>query len=223
MTADAQDTGPPGNDDGPGTGSGATTKLASQQANDPQSTAQADVPDFLDITLGVTEGYLIVVAAGGPYLDATGKYCHRKRQERAYPWPADAAEAVSDILEAAAWGDVFACPYVMAGPQRAKWAAVSRPLVHADVDDDLDLEKVHSLGGFAVSSGTQGHGHAYVALTESVTGPRHEALCRGLGRYLGAVDPKCSDNDLLRPPGTRNFKPTVTGGEPTRVEWAVRP
>jgi hypothetical protein len=213
----------PGNDDGPGTKSEATTATATKQAVGDQVSARADLGAYLDLTHGITEGYLIAVAAGDPYLDPTGKYRHGKRQERAYPWPADAADAVSDLLRMATKADVFVCPYVMAGAQRAKWAAVSRMLVHADVDDDLDLEKVRSVGGFAVSSGTQGHAHAYVSLTESVTGPQHEALCRGLGRYLGAEDPKCSDNDLLRPPGTRNFKPTVTGGEPTAVEWAVRP
>ncbi len=33
---------------------------------------------------------------------------------------------------------------------------------------------------------------------------------------------KISDNDLLRPPGTFNYKPTVAGGEPAPVE-AVEP
>ncbi|MCU1698268.1 MAG: hypothetical protein JWR34_4331 [Mycobacterium sp.] len=213
----------PPNDGSPGTKSEATTKLASQQADtDHQVTARADLGTYLDVTLGATEGYLFVVAAGDPYLD-NGKYKHHKREERAYRWPADAESAVGDMLEVTAWGDVYVCAYPMAGAVRTKWAAVARTLVHADVDDDLDLEKVRNLGGFAVYSGTGQHAHAYVPLTESVTGPHHDALCRGLGRHLGAVDPKCSDNDLLRPPGTRNFKPTVTGGEPTAVRWAVRP
>jgi hypothetical protein len=213
----------PPDDSSPGATSGATTTLASKQA-DTQVTALADIGAYLDVALDPTaEGFLIVVVGVDPYLDDNGKYKHGRRKEYPRPWPTDADTVAGDILAMAAKGDVFVCPYILTGPARNKGTAVSRKLVHADVDDNLDLEKVRELCGFAVYSGTRGHAHGYVPLTESVTVPQHEALCRGLGRYLGADDAKISDNDLLRPPGTRNFKSTVTGGQPTAVEWAVRP
>ena len=86
------------------------------------------------------------------------------------------------------------------------------------------VEKVQAVGGFAVASGSEGHGHAYIALSASVTTDQHEALCRAWGRHLvGRADAKVSDNDLLRPPGTYNRKPTVRGGKPVPVRWLVKP
>ncbi|MGB0972436.1 MAG: hypothetical protein ACPGVG_15980 [Mycobacterium sp.] len=40
--------------------------------------------------------------------------------------------------------------------------------------------------------------------------------------HLGG-DSKISDNDLQRPPGTLNHKPTMAGGEPTSVRWLIEP
>jgi hypothetical protein len=116
------------------------------------------------------------------------------------------------------------CPYLMWSDKRAKGAAVARPQVHADIDHGhLDGEKVRAIDGFAVASGTPGNGHVYVALTESVPAHWHRALCRGLGDYLGGADAKISENDVLRPPGTLNHKPTAAGGDPAVVTWLVPP
>jgi hypothetical protein len=65
-----------------------------------------------------------------------------------------------------------------------------------------------------------------VPLTESVSFAHHRQLCRALGDHFGAKDSKIADNDLLRPPGTLNHKPTVmdSGGRPPAlVRWLVRP
>ena len=35
------------------------------------------------------------------------------------------------------------------------------------------------------------------------------------------ADDKKAPNDVLRPPGTRNYKPPLDGGEATLVGWAV--
>ena len=56
----------------------------------------------------------------------------------------------------------------------------------------------------------------YVLLAWPVTPDQHEALCRGLAATLGG-DAKYSDNDLLRPPGTWNYKSAVDGGDPSPV------
>ena len=131
--------------------------------------------------------------------------------------------AIARIERCARLGDVYVCPYLMHGRKRAKGDAASRKLVHSDVDDGrLDLAVVRELGGFAIGSGTPGNGHVYVLLTHVVMPAQHELLRKGLAAYLGGDMAKISDNDLLRPPGTFNFKPTVAGGKPAPVE-AVEP
>jgi hypothetical protein len=167
---------------------------------------------------------LHIATGTDPYVTADGKYKHKHWSEHRFKWPAEADDAVREILQAAAISDVYVSPYLTWANKRAKGAAVARRIVHADVDNGaLNPETIRSLHGFAVSSGTPGNGHAYIALTESVPANWHTELCRGLGAHLGAVDAKISDNDVLRPPGTFNYKPTVTGGEPAPVEWLVRP
>lgn len=104
----------------------------------------------------------------------------------------------------------------MKDASRTKGNAGQRVLIHADVDGDLDEQKVAQLGGFVVPGGTPGHGHVYVPLSWPVTPAQHEALCRGLSAHLGG-DHKYADNDLLRPPGTFNYKTNVDGGNPTAV------
>jgi hypothetical protein len=108
---------------------------------------------------------------------------------------------------------------------RRKGNAVSRLTVHADIDGELAIEKVKSIeGAFAVASGSPGHAHVYVPLSESITSAQHDALSKALGAYLGNADvAKHSDNDLLRPPGTLNHKSAAAGGEPTPVVWLIKP
>jgi hypothetical protein len=60
-------------------------------------------------------------------------------------------------------------------------------------------------------------------LTDPLDLPNHEHLCRELGKWFGADDPKISDNDTMRLPGTFNFKPLAhdPNGAPLPVTWAV--
>ena len=179
----------------------------------------SDTRDYLEASLGDTVGRVHIAVARDSYLNDSGKIKHKRWAESHYAWPAEADRVEDVILTAAPEADVYVCPYVMRGGSRAKGDAVTHTLSHADVDEGMiDVEKVRTLCGFAVSSGSHGHGHVYVALTEQVTMAQHEALCRGLGRYLGAKDAKISDNDVLRPPGTLNHKP---GAGPVR--WLVPP
>lgn len=61
----------------------------------------------------------------------------------------------------------------------------------------------------------------YVPVAESITDVKeHERLCRKL-RAVFDGDAKVSDNDVLRPPGTLNHKPTLDGGEAVPVKWLV--
>jgi len=183
------------------------------------SAAMDDLATFLNATLGDTEGQLHTAIGIGPHTDATGRHKHRRWTERRYPWPAQRDRAVADLLAAAEDSDVYACPYPMVGDKRAQGAAAARRIAHADVDGDLDVDKARRLGAIVVGSGTPGHGHGYVALTESVPAVWHRELCRALGAYLGDADAKISDNDVLRPPGTLNHK----RGQERPVVWLIRP
>jgi hypothetical protein len=185
----------------------------------------SDLRDYLDAVLGTTEGWLTGAFGIGGYFDENGKYKFKEFRPRFYPWPADADRVEREFLQEAYVSDVYLCPYVMRYAKRAKHDAVVRQLAHTDVDGALlDLDRVRELGGFAVGSGTPGHGHAYVRLSEPVTGSQHEALCRGLSAQLNGDPAKISDNDVLRPPGTFNHKPVALGGDAAApVEWLVRP
>jgi hypothetical protein len=139
-------------------------------------------------------------------------------------WPIDVHLSASIMAQCAPIADLYTCPYLLSGPdKRAKGTSIARRLVHCDVDRGLlDVDKARTLpGAFVVGSGSPGNGHTDVRLTKSVPPHQHEALCRGLGAHLGAIDSKISDNDLLRPPGTFNHKPTVRGKPPTRVAWLL--
>jgi hypothetical protein len=184
----------------------------------------SDLLDYFNACYGNTTGRLHIGVGQEPYLSNSGKYEFKNFTQSHFAYPAEAEQAAHEIIRESKLYDVYVCPYLMWGTKRAKGAAVSRILVHADVDGALlDPDKVRTLGGFAVSSGTQGNGHVYVPLAEPVTAPQHRALCKGLGAHMGAKDAKITDNDLLRPPGSLNYKPTLIGGEPAPVEWAVRP
>ena len=175
------------------------------------------LPAYLDAITGTTEGHLCVAVGLKPYRDDRGKYKHETWSEVTFAWPVDRRKAVDYIDQAATMGDVYVCPYLMKEPKRTKGLAAQRALVHADIDQELDEQTVKDLGGFIVRSGSSGHGHVYIRLAWPVTPIQHEALCRALAGKLGG-DHKYSDNDLLRPPGTLNYKTAVDGGEPTPVE-----
>jgi hypothetical protein len=122
--------------------------------------------------------------------------------------------------------DLFCCPYPHV-VSRSKRGATARRHVHADVDGSLRMEAVRGLGAMAVASGSLAEdgsprGHVYLRLSESVDPDTHTALCRGLGETVGGqhADPsKVSDEDVLRPAGTLNWK----GTGPSLVRWLVRP
>ena len=140
-----------------------------------------------------------------------GKYDHDRFVEQSFEWPAQADEAV-DRMTAASGGESLARPLPRKTPKRAKGNAVTLRLVHCDVDSGVTLEEVRQLGGTVVWSGTDKNGHIYILLTVAVTQEQHAVLCKGLIARFGGDKGKWSDNDLLRPPGTFNYKPTVMNG-----------
>jgi hypothetical protein len=200
--------------------------LPGHPAAQPIETERTGLELYLKAVYGNGTGYAIAAFGKKPYLTSTGAYRHTTWREAYFPWPSQRGELVEKVLlEVAAGADVYVCPYLTRDKTRKKGRAVERRLIHADIDGAVPVEKVQALGGYAVASGTEGHGHVYVALSAPVDARQHEALCRGLGRYLEHADAKISDNDLLRPPGTLNHKSTVASppGQPLLVRWLVKP
>lgn len=183
-----------------------------------------DLTLYLNAVIGDSRGFLHTAVGVGGFFDQNGRYSHRRWIQKHYRWPEQRSAAVAELLSAAQDSDAYVCPYLMVGDKRAQGAAAGRWIVHADLDGGMfDAEKAEAVNGFAVASGSEGNAHVYVALAEPVPAHWHRELCRGLGEFLGAADSKISDNDVLRPPGTRNHKRAARGGDADAVAWLVRP
>lgn len=161
----------------------------------------------------------------GPYLDDNGKYKFFDFQQLWFEWPQQADELTDTVVEYAQRGDVYLCTSLMRTSKRSPGNAANLDVLHADVDNgDLHLDKVRQLGGWAVASGTPGNGHVYVPLSQSLSPEQFSFLESALKVHLGA-DSKIAANDVLRPVGTLNHKPTVLkpGSEPTAVAFLIDP
>jgi hypothetical protein len=182
-----------------------------------------ELVEFIAAVHGDTPGFLPVPFGSGGHFDANEKYKHDSFSESWFELPAEADRAAHEIIRAATQGDVYIGTCLMTQPRRAKDTAASRHTIHVDVDGGLDLDKVREIGGFAVGSGSQGHGHVYVPVSENLTPAEFAMLSRAAQKYFGAKDAKIADNDILRPPGSLNYKSAARGGEPTPVVWLVHP
>ena len=224
----------------PGDEAASETDWGSQPNQQGQDTAvgerESSVRLYLDTCCRDTRGWLHVGLGYEPFVNAAGTYKHKRFLGGCVRWPDEADQTIALLLAESEEADVWVCPYLMADDWvrtkdgkrktgRAKGQAVSRLTVHSDIDkepfDSSKAEKLAAMGGFAIASGSPGNAHVYVPLSASVSVDEHDALCVALGKYIGGADPgKHSDNDLLRPPGTLNHKPTVLYGEPpARVRW----
>lgn len=179
---------------------------------------------YLNATVGASgeTGWVMGAYGAGGHFEGD-RYTFNKWWPRSYQWPADAQRLENEALQLADEGhDFYLCPYLMRNAVRARGESVARPIVHADIDGVVDLERVRAIGGFAVASGSAASAHVYILLTAGVTVAQHSALCAGLRDVFGGDD-KIADNDVLRPAGTVNHKAAARGGEPTAVTWLVDP
>ena len=193
----------------------------------PAGYGEAELREYIQAVYagGGAQGRVHVAVGVKPYRTASGKIRFQCWFEGSATWPDAADELIALLNEYSPVFDVYVCPYVLSGPRRTKHTSVAPDVVHCDGDDGVDLEKARTIPGvFVVGSGTEGHGHVYVRLTRPVLHHQHQALCKGLAVYLGAKDPKFSDNDVLRPPGTWNFKPRADDPDaaPLPVTWRMR-
>ena len=176
--------------------------------------------------------YAVIALAWNPYLDG-GKVRWRHRKEMSFAWPAERAQLIDTIMAAAPYADVGVCPYLMKDRHRRKGNSLTRHSAHADIDEGFDERMEQGVrdlpGGCAVGSGQPEHAHVYSLMAEHGSEvldlPNHEHLCRVLGKWFHATDPKISDNDMMRMPGTWNFKPRAYDPDaaPLPVTWVVGP
>ncbi len=208
-----------------------TTAASSQSNGDGhQSTSpEADVRLFFDVLYGGGTGFCHVVYGKDPYCDGDKpprfRFWSEKHERHAFAYPDDADAAVAKALELSARGlDVYVSTSLMrTGVSREKTQTAGLWCLHADIDHTgLNLDAVADLGWCAIASGTVGHYHLYIPLSEPITEALFAALQNPLVELVGG-DAKKAGNDVLRPPCTRNFKPTVDKGDPLAVHWAVRP
>jgi hypothetical protein len=162
---------------------------------------------YLDVQYGDDEGYAILAIGTGPYRDSSGKYKHTNWRQIAWEWPAQWAELAAAIRKVNATADVYLCTELMQTKDRSKGNEVSRRRIHADVDIDIDTGRVRKIGGYAVGSGTGGHGHVYVELAESVNERKYTALARLLGSYLGAKDSRSRPTTCCARPARSTARP----------------
>lgn len=177
---------------------------------------------FLDAMWGGHQGWAALAYGHDGYWDANGKYQHAKEgwRPQSYRWPNERARILDDIAARLASGrvDVYAAPLLRKHPKREKGNSAHYDLVWADADL-VDLAAIEPLCPMVVNSGRDGHAHVYVRLAADVSPEEREALARGLMAHAGDCDPKIADNDVLRVPGTLNFKTDPPG----RVTWHIPP
>lgn len=182
---------------------------------------------YFDAVFRHATGWLTGAIGHDPFINSNGKYKHNLFAPFSFLWPDPEIDAIIELLmEASHKGDVYVCPYLMREKdKRAKGQAVGHLLLHSDIDgepfDAVKAQRLASIGGFAIDSGSLNHAHVYVPLSESVSVEQHEALCIGLGTYIGGADlGKHTDENVLRPPGTLNHKPRIFDGlSPAPVRW----
>jgi putative DNA primase/helicase len=198
--------------------------------------SQDDLSSFLEAVAGNGTGFIHwVKGIGGHFVrdDIGGEtYKFRLWLPQHFDWSDEAARrnAVNEMLAASAETDVFVCPYRMySADERTPGATVDRDKLHADWDGHPDSEaavinKAVQVGAYVVRSGSAGHLHVYVPLAEPVTANVWAALMEAFHDWLpGGVDSKKAENDVLRPPGTRNHKGRARGGESVETIWMLRP
>jgi RepB DNA-primase from phage plasmid len=174
---------------------------------------------YLDLIFGDRPGYVALAFGRDPYRTAEGRYQHRDRAERQYPWPSGRNQVLADAASAISDGrviDTYVCPAARVTSHRRKGGALPLVWLWADLDgapaDEVLLRRLEPL---TVHSGQPGHRHIYVALAQPVDLATHARLNKALAARLGA-DAKWSDETLLRLPGTLNHKPArpVNGAAP---------
>ena len=116
---------------------------------------------YFDTIYGDMSGWLHLAVGFKPYINAKGKYQFGNWVPASFHWPDPEINAFIDfLLKESEEVDIYVCPYLMRENRRAKGMAVDHRWLHSDIDkepfDSVKAEKLYSIGGFAIGSGTAG-------------------------------------------------------------------
>lgn len=177
---------------------------------------------YLDEMFGERKGYVSIVYGHNPRTTKP-RFAEDDWQPKYYKWPSQRDNLIEDVDNALNHPDVidenieiFICPALRKTPERTRGSHAPLFWVWADMDHkptEDQIDRINHLGGMTVLSGSDGHRHVYLPLDKPVTAVLHKALCLALKDALGAKDSKIAENDLLRLPGSLNWKRS----EPKRV------
>lgn len=170
---------------------------------------------YVDKMFGDRKGYVSVVFGHNPKLSKP-RFEEDDFRPKYYDWPAQRDDLIEDVDDALNHNDVkhenieiFICPALRKVPSRRQGTHAPLLWVWADMDHrptESQLDRIRGLGAMTVLSGSEGHRHVYLELDKPVSATAHKALCLALKDAVGAKDSKIAENDLLRLPGTLNWK-----------------
>lgn len=140
-------------------------------------------------------------------------------KSKTFQWPSEREQAIEWIEKTSQQYPVYWCPILGSTPKRSRGSGVSHRWLWVDIDGAPgDRAVIDTLRPRVVNSGRPGHTHLYVPLSDDLNVDDYHALRRGLRDAVGgAADAKIADNDLMRLPGTLNFRtdpPTLVTVEP---------
>lgn len=135
-------------------------------------------------------------------------------EQRWFRWPDETDRAIAWIEDMGPRYALYWNPFLRTECERRKGNALGHRWLWLDLDGPPgDADLVAELGGITIRSGRPGHTHLYIALSQALDADAWHSLARALRDAVGgAADPKIADNDLLRLPGSLNFRtdpPTV--------------
>jgi len=130
-----------------------------------------------------------------------------------YSWPEEARQAAGYALAESSKGrEVYFCANLLTDKRRVKAAAA--PVLALWADGDGARVPPHLPQPTAVVASSPGRDHFYWSLTQAVAPQKAEELNKRLAYAMGADKSGWDLGQLLRVPGTRNFKypdhPVVT-------------
>lgn len=189
----------------------------------------AELRRFLDLVLGETEGVLCAAFGVNGYINARGKYTFRKGdwRERAFAWPDDFDDLLRHVTASAGSdtpADAYACMALrpLGVTERRKDGALGPMTCWVDLDGPpVDAALYGALEPLRLVSGSPGHEHGFVLLSEPASSREMWRTIQETLRDRLAGDDKIADNDVLRMPGTLNRKHEPPS-EVRVIEWSER-
>jgi hypothetical protein len=169
---------------------------------------------WVNAVWGEQPGHFHFAFGVGGHFNGSGKYAHKRWQQRSGRWPDDRDRFLAEAIGRAEADDVYVAPYLRSNASRKKGNALASRMLYADVDEAHEENRGFARlligpGGLLVNSG---HGlHVYITLPEGLEPDELEQLNRHLAHRLQA-DSGWAENKLLRLPGTWNHKTRASGG-----------